>query len=51
MNSPLNKDVQALMEAAHDRAAKALVLACTGPLAWGSSASPSDAKRGTGGYG
>ncbi|MET9318906.1 hypothetical protein ABZX75_01715 [Streptomyces sp. NPDC003038] len=35
MNSPPSEDVQALMEAAHDRAAKALGLTCTGPLAWG----------------
>jgi hypothetical protein len=35
MNSPVNEEVQALMEAAHDRAAKALGLTCTGPLAWG----------------
>jgi hypothetical protein len=35
MNSPLNEDVQALMEAAHDRAAEALGLTCSGPLAWG----------------
>lgn len=33
MNSPVNEDVQALMEAAHDRAAKGLGLTCTGPLA------------------
>lgn len=35
MNSPPSEDVQTLMEAAHGRAAKALGLACTGPLAWG----------------
>lgn len=35
MNSPPSEDVQTLMEAAHDRAAKALALTCTGPLAWG----------------
>ncbi|MCX5611179.1 hypothetical protein OHB39_27010 [Streptomyces sp. NBC_00047] len=35
MNSPPSEDVQTLMEAAHDRAAKALGLTCTGPLAWG----------------
>ncbi|WP_328912582.1 MULTISPECIES: hypothetical protein [unclassified Streptomyces] len=35
MNSPVNEEVQTLMEAAHDRAAKALGLTCAGPLAWG----------------
>ncbi len=35
MNSPLNEDVRTMMEAAHDRAAKALGLTCSGPLAWG----------------
>lgn len=35
MNSPLNEEVKALMEAAHDRAARALGLTCTGPPAWG----------------
>ncbi|MFG2886902.1 hypothetical protein ACGFYV_32200 [Streptomyces sp. NPDC048297] len=35
MNSPPSEDVQTRMEAAHDRAAKALGLTCTGPLAWG----------------
>ncbi|PBC81506.1 hypothetical protein SAMN05428945_3955 [Streptomyces sp. 2224.1] len=35
MNSPPSEDVQTLMEAAHDRAAKALGLTCMGPLAWG----------------
>ncbi|MBD0737143.1 hypothetical protein [Streptomyces sp. CBMA29] len=35
MNSPLNEGVRTLMEAAHDRAAKAVGLVCTGPPAWG----------------
>lgn len=35
MNSPVNEEVRALMEAAHDRAAKALGLTCTGPPVWG----------------
>ncbi|MER5635221.1 hypothetical protein [Streptomyces nitrosporeus] len=35
MNSPANEEVQALMEAAHDRAARELGLTCTGPPAWG----------------
>ncbi|MBT2404344.1 MULTISPECIES: hypothetical protein [unclassified Streptomyces] len=35
MNSPPTDDVQTLMEAAHNRAAKALGLTCRGPLAWG----------------
>ncbi|MFC4329653.1 hypothetical protein ACFPC0_17990 [Streptomyces andamanensis] len=51
MNSPVNEEVQALMEAAHDRAAKALGLTCTGRWRGASSVSLSDAERGTGGYG
>ncbi|MFC9228297.1 hypothetical protein ACFTZI_04905 [Streptomyces decoyicus] len=35
MNSPPNEDVRNLMEAAHNRAAKALGLTCSGPLTWG----------------
>jgi len=35
MNSPPNEGVQTLMEAAHNRAAKAMGLTCTGPLTWG----------------
>ncbi|MER5851663.1 hypothetical protein ABT126_32750 [Streptomyces sp. NPDC002012] len=35
MNSPPTEDVQTLMEAAQNRAAMALGLTCTGPLAWG----------------
>ncbi|WP_327736832.1 hypothetical protein OG749_26750 [Streptomyces nojiriensis] len=35
MNSPPDEDIRALMEAAHERAAKAQGLTCTGPPVWG----------------
>ncbi|MCX4540382.1 hypothetical protein [Streptomyces sp. NBC_01565] len=35
MNSPPSEGVQTLMEAAHERAAEALGLTCSGPPAWG----------------
>lgn len=52
MNSPPSEDVQTLMEAAHERAAKALGLTCSGPLLHGGSkVSPSGGRQGTGGCG
>ncbi|MEW2485617.1 hypothetical protein [Streptomyces sp. NPDC048411] len=35
MNSPPDEGIRALMEAAHDHAAQAVGLTCTGPPAWG----------------